>query len=102
MNEQLAKQAKEVSLVLKQLAHPDRLRVLCCLVDGEKSVSQLVEFAGASQPWVSQFLARMRLHGLVDTRKDGNFVYYRISEPRLKVLLQAIYKAYCVKVTDKK
>lgn len=95
MNEQLVRQAKEVSAVLKQLAHPTRLKVLCSLVNEEKTVGELVEYTASSQSWVSQFLARMRLEGLVDSRKQGTFVYYRISDPRLKRLMQAIYKTYC-------
>jgi DNA-binding transcriptional ArsR family regulator len=95
LNEQLRKQAEEVSAVLKQLAHPTRLKVLCCLLEGEKTVSELIAYADASQSWVSQFLARMKLEGLVEARKDGIYVYYRISEPRLKTLMEAIYRAYC-------
>jgi ArsR family transcriptional regulator len=95
LKHQLSKRAKEVSGVLKQLAHPIRLQVLCCLLEGEKTVSELVAYTDASQSWVSQFLARMKLEGLVDARKDGIYVYYRIAEPRLKTLMEAIYRAYC-------
>lgn len=94
-NHLLAKQATEVSAVLKQLAHPDRLRVLCCLLEGEKTVGELVQYADASQSWVSQFLTRMKLEGLVDAKKEGTFVRYRISDTRLHDLMDAIYKAYC-------
>lgn len=97
MDEQLAKRAKEVSAVLKQLAHPDRLKVLCGLTESEKTVSELVEYSKASQSWVSQCLARMKLEGMVDSRKEANFVYYRISDPKIKELLRAIYKTYCKK-----
>ncbi len=95
-DDKLSKQAEVVSATLKQLAHPDRLRVLCCLTEKEKTVSELIEFSGASQSWVSQLLSRMKLEGLVDSRKEGNFVYYKISDPRLKELMQAIYKTYCL------
>lgn len=102
LNEQLAKQAEEVSGVLKQLSHPTRLKVLCCLLQGEKTVTQLVEYADASQSWVSQFLSRMKLEGLVDSKKAGTFVYYRISDPKLKALIDAIYKVYCIHKKPKK
>jgi DNA-binding transcriptional ArsR family regulator len=102
MKEQLRKRAEEVSEVLKQLAHPDRLKVLCCLLEGEKTVNELVAYADASQSWVSQFLARMKLAGLVESRKAGTFVHYRIAEPRLKTLMDAIYRAYCVPKPRKK
>lgn len=102
MKDQLSKNAEEVSGVLKQLAHPTRLKVLCCLLEGEKAVSELVEYADSSQSWVSQFLSRMKLDGLVDSRKEGLFVHYRIAEPRLKVLIEAIYRSYCVTASKEK
>lgn len=95
MNERLAKQAEAVSAVLKHLGHPTRLKVLCCMLDSEKSVNELSAYSGASQSWVSQFLARMKFDGLVASRKEGTFVYYRISEQRLKGLMKAIYETYC-------
>lgn len=94
-NEELATRAQEVSAVLKQLAHPDRLKVLCSLSEGEKTVSDLVDYTGASQSWLSQCLSRMRLDRLVETRKEGTFVYYKISDRKLKNLMQSIYKVYC-------
>lgn len=95
MKKGLSKKAEEISLTLKQLAHPDRLMVLCHLLEGEKTVNELVEYIGASQSWVSQFLSKMKLSGLIDSKKKGIFVYYRITEPRLKSIITAIYKAYC-------
>ncbi len=101
MKEQLSRQADEVSAVLKQLAHPTRLKVLCCLLEGEKTVTDLVEYADSSQSWVSQFLSKMKAEGLVDSRKDGIFVFYRIAEPRLRVLMEALYKSYCGPAANK-
>jgi ArsR family transcriptional regulator, virulence genes transcriptional regulator len=102
MNDQLARQANEVSAILKQLAHPDRLKVLCSLLEKEKTVGELVEYAGASQSWVSQFLSRMKLEGLVESRKEGTSVHYRIADPRLRTLMQAIYRTYCTGAKQKK
>jgi DNA-binding transcriptional ArsR family regulator len=95
MRDLLSKKAAEVSRVLKQLAHPDRLKVLCCMLDGEKTAGELVEYVDASQSWVSQFLSKMKLSGLIDSRKEGVFVYYRIVDPRLKVVMQVLYESYC-------
>lgn len=89
------KQAETVSAVLKQLAHPDRLKVLCALVDGEKSVNQLVDYCKASQSWVSQFLGKMKLAGLVESKKDGLFVYYKVADPGVVLIMKAVQKAYC-------
>lgn len=95
MNDDLSRRAEEVAAVLKQLAHPTRLKILCCLLEGERTVTELVAYAGASQSWVSQFLSRMKLAGMVDASKRGVYVHYRISEPRLRTLMSAIYRAYC-------
>ncbi|MBK9292839.1 MAG: winged helix-turn-helix transcriptional regulator [Oligoflexia bacterium] len=96
------KQAFEVATVLKQLAHPDRLRVLCTLVDKEKTVNELVKTCQASQSWVSQFLARMKHEGLVESRREGLYVYYKVADPGISTVMRAIQKAYCnKKVTSK-
>ncbi len=95
MKAELVRKADEVSAILKQLAHPDRLKLLCSLVEKERTVGELVEYVGASQSWISQCLARMKLEGLVDARKDGNFVYYRIADRRLSALMREIYEIYC-------
>lgn len=92
---ELEKYSEEISGVLKQLAHPVRLKILCCLLEQEKKVSEIVEYTGASQSWVSQFLLRMKLEGLVESRKESKSVFYRIHDPRIKELLKAIQKIYC-------
>lgn len=95
MNAEIAKHAVHVSKILKQLSHPDRLRVLCALSDGESTVGQLAESIGASQSWVSQFLTKMKSNQLVDSRKEGLFVYYRIRDVRLRKLMKVLYTTYC-------
>ena len=85
----------EVSQVLKSLSHPVRLKVLCQVIDAERSVSELTEFCGISQSAMSQFLNRMRAEGIVSSRKDGTHVYYGIADPKLVKLLRAIKEIYC-------
>jgi len=94
-SDQLARNAEEVARILKQLAHPVRLKILCCLEENEKTVTHIVEHSGASQSWVSQFLARMKLEGLIASRREGSFVYYRIADPRLSRLLKSVREIYC-------
>ena len=84
--------------LLKLLAHPVRLSILCNLMHrGEMSVGALVEaeqgLAGQSQ--VSQFLAKMRGEDLVACRKEGQTVYYRIKSPQAQKVVQALYDIYC-------
>ena len=84
-----------VASTLKVLAHPQRLLVLCQLAEGEKTVGEIQELCALSQSYTSQFLIRMRRENLVVARKEGNFTYYRISDPKVLKLMQALKTIYC-------
>jgi ArsR family transcriptional regulator len=71
------------SEICKVLSNPSRLQVLHALRDGEKTVTDLVATTGFRQANVSQHLALMRLRNMVAQRRDGNEVYYRISDQRI-------------------
>lgn len=88
--------AAAVSTTLRLLGNEKRLLVLCRLaIAGEMSVSALAEAVGLSQSALSQHLARLRADGLVATRRDAQVLHYRISDPRVGSLLQALYEIYC-------
>ena len=91
----ILKQCDFVSQLLKSLSHPVRLKVLCALMEGERGVNELTEFCEISQSAMSQFLNRMKAEGVVDSRRDGTRVYYRVSDPKLSRLLTAIKEIYC-------
>jgi ArsR family transcriptional regulator len=91
----ILRKCDDVSQTLKSLSHPVRLKVLCQVIEGEKSVNELTEFCEISQSAMSQFLNRMREEGIVSSRKDGTHVYYGIADPKLAKLLQAIKEIYC-------
>ena len=76
--------------VIKAVGHPDRLRILEFLGDGEKSVGQVQETLDLPQAIVSQHLAKMRGCNIVAARRDGIRVYYRVIEPRVKTILECI------------
>ncbi len=63
------------------LSDPMRLRILHHLRSGERSVGQLVEATGASQPNVSKHLSTLKMHGLVKRRQEGNMAYFSIGTP---------------------
>ncbi len=69
--------------ISKTLAHPIRLAILHTLKNGEKTVNSLTETLGASQSNISQHLALMRKARIVQTRKAGATVYYRLSNPKI-------------------
>ncbi len=87
--------AAEAAAMLKELANPSRLLILCQLIDGEKSVGELCRAIDLSQSAVSQHLARLRDACLVDTDKRGQMVYYRLCNMEAHALLSTLYLIYC-------
>lgn len=87
--------AHEAASVLKMLANPQRLRLLCALLEGERSVGQLEEALGARQAYVSGQLARLRSEGLVTAARDGRVVRYSLSDPRVTPILERLYEVFC-------
>ncbi|MCB1555244.1 MAG: helix-turn-helix transcriptional regulator [Xanthomonadales bacterium] len=70
--------AERAAALLRAMAHPQRLRVLCLLVEGEQSVGAMNAEIPLSQSALSQHLARLRRLALVETRKEAQTVYYRL------------------------
>lgn len=91
----LMNKARKASEFLKALAHENRLLILCLLSERERSVTELEGLLSLSQPTVSQQLARLRLDGLVDTRREGRTVYYRLADEMTERFIQAIYDKFC-------
>lgn len=86
----------EVSATLRLLGNEKRLLVLCRLaIAGEMSVGDLAEAVGLSQSALSQHLAKLRADDLVATRRDAQVLHYRINDPRVGRLLEALYRIYC-------
>ena len=69
--DELVNKATNASAFLKAISHEGRLMILCHLVSGEKSVTELEDLISARQAAVSQQLSRLRLEGLVIPRRDG-------------------------------
>ena len=88
--------AAKVAQVLRALANERRLMILCKLVEwGEANVTTLAEAVRLSQSALSQHLAKMREEGIVDFRRDGQTLWYRIADARTKQLLRQLQKLYC-------
>ncbi len=87
--------------LFKALAHPTRIRILELLRDGEKRVGQLQLELAVEGSSVSQQLAILRMKNLVDTRKVGNLIYYRLRDPQVNDLLDAarrIFEAHVIQL----
>ena len=92
---EILRNSESVSHTLKSLSHPVRLKVLCSVLDEEKTVNELTEFCEIPQSAMSQFLLRMKSEGILLSRKEGTFVYYSLADQKLKKLLKAIKEIYC-------
>jgi DNA-binding transcriptional ArsR family regulator len=92
---ELEQVAEQVALFLRSLANRDRLLLLCHLIDGERTVGALEEATGIRQPSLSQQLGVLREEGLVDTRREGRFVHYRIASAEASELLGVLYRQFC-------
>jgi DNA-binding transcriptional ArsR family regulator len=84
----------------KALAHPTRIRILELLRDGEKSVTELQLALGAEGAGVSQQLAILRMKNLVDTRRAGTSIYYRLRDPQISQVLDAARRVFDAHVID--
>jgi ArsR family transcriptional regulator len=92
---QLRANADAAGQLLKALANPDRLLVLCQLSQGERNVSDLESLLGIQQPTLSQQLAVLRREGLVETRREGKQIFYRISSPAALAVIETLYRLFC-------
>ncbi|MES0811382.1 metalloregulator ArsR/SmtB family transcription factor [Roseibium sp. SCPC15] len=93
--DQLMQQARKASDLLKALSHEVRLVILCLLSEGEKSVSELEDILTMPQAAVSQQLARLRLEGLVQSRREGRMIYYSLVDDEVSSIISTLYELFC-------
>jgi len=87
--------ADEAAEMMKALSNPGRLRILCALVPGAKTVGEIEVVVGASQSYVSGQLLKLRAEGLVECSRDGRSMHYRLADPRVRPLLEKVYDLFC-------
>ena len=95
---ELQSRALRAAGLLKAMANPVRLMVLCQLAEGEKSVGELEKVAQVSQSALSQHLALLRERGVVRSRREGQSIFYALDGPEAPALLAALYEVYCRRV----
>jgi DNA-binding transcriptional ArsR family regulator len=81
--------------LLKVLANPDRLLLMCQLSQGELAVGELEEQLGIRQPTLSQQLGVLRENGLVATRRDGKNIFYSVASPEALAVMAVLYEQFC-------
>jgi DNA-binding transcriptional ArsR family regulator len=81
----------EATATLKLLADETRLRIVWNLLHGEHNVNQLADHLGMQPPAISHHLAKLRLAGVVRTRRDGNRIYYATRDRHIERLVTAAF-----------
>jgi ArsR family transcriptional regulator, virulence genes transcriptional regulator len=92
---ELTAKANEAARLLAALANERRLALLCELVEGERSVGQLVEAVGLTQSALSQHLAKLRAAGIVATRRHAQTIYYRLASDAAGSVMTTLANIYC-------
>lgn len=92
---QMREAAAQACNLMKVLANPDRLMILCQLSQGELRVGELEERLGIVQPTLSQQLTVLREQQLVSTRREGKHIFYSMSSAQALAVIQTLYQEFC-------
>jgi len=84
-----------IAALLKTMAHPIRLKILCLLQEGERTVGELQQEVKTSHANVSQHLALLRNQGIVSCRKDANYIRNRIADESILQLIATMRELFC-------
>ncbi len=87
--------AKKACALLKVLANPDRLLVMCRLSQDELSVGELEDQLGIRQPTLSQQLGVLRENGLVTARREGKNIFYSVASAQALAVMDVLYQQFC-------
>jgi ArsR family transcriptional regulator len=82
---------KEVD-IFKALADSTRLKILECIKDGEKCICKIIPYTKKSQPNVSQHLKVLRTAGLIEERKEGTYLFIKVSKKQIYNVIESVKK----------
>jgi DNA-binding transcriptional ArsR family regulator len=85
----------QASAAMQAIAHPMRLKILCLVGNQELSVLEIVDAVGTTQSNVSQHLSVLRDHGILESRKEANKVFYRIADGRVLKMIALTREIFC-------
>lgn len=94
-NSLMQARADEAAELLKAMSNPQRLRVLCLLLDREMSVGEINAQVDLSQSALSQHLAVLRESGLVRTRREAQTVHYSVPDGPVHEIIKVLHGVYC-------
>lgn len=78
--------------VFKALADPTRLKILQCIKNGEKCICEIIPYTGKSQPNVSQHLRVLKTAGLIEERKEGTYLFIKVSIKQIFNVIDSVKK----------
>jgi ArsR family transcriptional regulator, virulence genes transcriptional regulator len=93
--------AVRVTDLLKAMANPSRLMILCQLAEGEKSVGEMESVIGLSQSGLSQHLAVLRRKRIVATRREAQSIYYSLASKEVEEIMASLYRIFCARVANR-
>ena len=97
---ELEANAEQAATLLKSMANPHRLMILCLLHDNELSVSDINARVSLSQSALSQHLAKLRQQALVKTRRQSQTIYYSLASDSVKRIIGTLHGIYCCQQPD--
>lgn len=92
---ELHQHAEAAARLLKAVGNPNRLMILCTLVEGEHSVGELNALVDLSPSALSQHLAVLKHQGLVATRREAQTIYYSLEDSEAQELMACLHRIYC-------
>ena len=98
---ELQNNAQHVAALLKSMASPARLVILCQLAEGERSVGELERAVGLSQSGISQHLALMRRRDVVASRRQGQTVYYSLASSEVVAVMATLHDVFCGEAAER-
>lgn len=93
--ERMRASAHDACDLLKALANPHRLMIVCSLIDGEKSVGALAQTLGVRETLASQHLGLLRRDGVVTTRREGQTIFYALASGQARAVIETLSNLYC-------
>lgn len=86
---------REAVRLVRSIGSGHRLMILCLLMDGARTVTQISEALGARRSLMSQHLSRLRADGLVEAERQGNFVLYSLTDTPAKHVVATLHSHFC-------
>jgi len=89
------KDIERAAFALKAMSHPLRLKILCAVGEQELAVQDIVDCVGTTQSNVSQHLAKLRDKDILASRRDANYIFYRVKDERTLRLVEMMRDVFC-------